>query len=263
MGSKTGLAMGGRVRHALLMLGLCLSLGSVAIPAIALAAPATATATAPSPSDPVVRDTLADVIDDGDIQTAFVEPPEPAPPTPPPAWLTDLFGWLMGDGNGFITGLGWVLVGLIVLGALYLTVPWVRDLFDAMIARFRKAKPDEEPGADLSWAPDASGARNLLAEADRLASEGRFDEAAHLLLGRSLEDIGNRRPGLIKPALTARAIAVMVELPGPARNAFARIAAIVERSLWARQALDQSAWQDARSAYEDFAFGAHWRGAAT
>lgn len=259
-GSKTGLALVGRVRRALLAVVLCLSLGSTAAPAAALVAPSPAAASATSSADPVVRDTLADVIDDGDIQTSFVEPPEPVPPTPPPAWLTDLFGWLMGDGNGIITGLGWVLVGLIVLGALYLTVPWVRDLFDAMIARFRKAKPEDEAGADLAWAPDEGGARNLLAEADRLASEGRFDEAAHLLLGRSLEDIGNRRPGLLKPALTARAIAVMAELPGPARNAFGRIAAIVERSLWARQALDQSAWQDARSAYEDFAFGAHWRG---
>jgi len=99
-----------------------------------------------------------------------------------------------------------------------------------------------------------------IAEADRLAAAGQFGEAVHLLLGRSLEDIASRRPGLLKPALTARAIAVMAELPDQARLAFGRIAVTVERSLWARQPIDQSAWHDARSAYEDFALGPHWRG---
>ena len=211
----------------------------------------------------VVKRARANAISDGDIQTNFVEPPPPKPrsSSPPPAWLRDLIRWMFGPGNGIVKGLGWLLVGLVVLGALYLTVPWVRDLVDSLLARFRKPKVEDE-GDDFEWRPDEGGARNLLAEADRLAAEGRYGEAAHLVLGRSLEDIASRRPGLLKPALTARAIALMTELPAPARAAFGQIAATVERSLWARQEIDLSSWQSARSAYEDFAFGAHWRGSA-
>ena len=85
---------------------------------------------------------------------------------------------------------------------------------------------------------------------------------AHLLLGRSLEDIASRRPGLLRPALTARAIAVDEDLPGGARGAFGRIVAVVEQALWARRAIDAGDWTDARASYEDFAFGPHWRRAA-
>ena len=218
-----------------------------------------ATASAYAASQTVDAALVKQVVRDGDIQTSFTEPPKPNP-TPTPQWLRDAVGWLFGEGNALVQALGWLLVALLVLGALYLTIPWVRDLVDSFLARFRRARDDQGEGDDFEWRPDAGGARNLLAEADRLAEQGRYGEAAHLVLGRSLEDIASRRPGLLKPALTARAIAIMGELPLPARNAFARIAAVVERSLWARQPIDLSAWQDARSAYEDFAFGAHWRG---
>jgi len=233
----------------------------IVTPVEAVVPPAASSAPATGPIDPQVRSKLSNIIADGDIQTRFTVPPPERPPSPPPEWLKNLFGWMLGDGNGVIKALGWLLVGLIVLGALYLTVPWVRDLFDALLARLRRPRVDDD-GDTIEWRPDESGARNLLAEADRLAADGQFEAAAHLLLGRSLEDIANRRPGLLKPALTARAIALMGELPAPARTAFGRIAATVERSLWARLPLDQSAWQDARAAYEDFAFGPHWRGAA-
>lgn len=237
-------------------------LGLAPLLMIAPATPAVASAPAAATGKAIDADLLEQVVRDGDIQTSFTEPPEPNP-TPTPQWLRDLVGWLFGDGNALVKGLGWLLVAAVVLGALYLTVPWVRDLVDSLIARFRRKRDDDGEGDDFDWQPDVSGARNLLAEADRLAEQGRYGEAAHLVLGRSLEDIASRRPGLLKPALTARAIAMMGELPSPASAAFGRIAAVVERSLWARQPIDQSAWQDARSAYEDFAFGAHWRGGVT
>ena len=198
--------------------------------------------------------------DDGDTQTSFTIPP-PQPQSqrqPPPKWLTDLFGWLGGSGSWFVTGLAWFGIAVVALGILYLAVPVVREFIDGFIGRGRKISLDDEPST--TWQPDQAGARNLLAEADALANSGRYAEAVHLLLGRSLEDIANRRPGLLKPALTARAIAVMGELPAQARTAFGQIAAAVERSLWARRDLALADWQSARASYEDFAFGNHWRG---
>jgi len=116
-----------------------------------------------------------------------------------------------------------------------------------------------EAGPDTSWRPDEAPARALLAEADVLAGQGRFSEAARLLLFRSLEDIEARRPELVRPALTSRDIAALAEIPERPRGAFTRIAALVERGLFARIDLGESDWGEARAAYEHFAFAGAWR----
>jgi hypothetical protein len=212
-------------------------------------------------ADPDVAKALTDLRADGGYQFDF---PEPDPPPETPEWmrglgqgLADLFGWLGGDGNLVVRGLAYLLIAIALLFVLYLTVPAVREWVDRILRSWRRPGVEEEerPG----WQPDAHASRNLLAEADALANAGRFGEAAHLLLGRSIEDIASRRPGLLKPALTARAIATVDDLPGAVRDAFARIAEAVERSLWARRAIGANDWQDARTAYEAFAFGPHWR----
>jgi hypothetical protein len=227
--------------------------GAVAKPAVVPAAPA---------ADPDVAKALTDLRADGGYQFDF---PEPDPPPETPEWmrglgqgLADFFNWLGGDGNLVVRGLAYLLIAVALLFVLYLTVPAVREWVDRFVRSWRGPggeEEDDQPG----WQPDANASRNLLAEADALADAGRFGEAAHLLLGRSIEDIASRRPGLLKPALTARAIATVDDLPGAARTAFARIAEAVERSLWARRAIGQPDWQDARTAYEAFAFGPHWR----
>lgn len=113
---------------------------------------------------------------------------------------------------------------------------------------------------DESWRPAEAPARQLLAEADGLAADGRFSEAAHLLLFRSIEDIDGRRPDLVRPALTSRDIAGLSGIPERPRGAFARIAMAVERSLFARRPLVEGDWRDCRAAYEEFAFAEGWRG---
>lgn len=195
---------------------------------------------------------------EGDIQTRFAE--APAPPEPPAwtQWLGDMFGWLAGDGNLYVKALAAVLVAALAIAILYMAAPVVRDTIDGWLGRKRDGAREDED----AWRPDDAAARDLLAEADALAAAGRYDDAAHLLLGRSLEDIASRRPGLLRPALTARAIAGLDGLPLAARDAFAAIANAVERSRWALRPLAQDDWTQAREAYRLFAFGAHWRGAA-
>jgi hypothetical protein len=182
------------------------------------------------------------------------------PPTPPnfktPEWLKAVSRWI-GEAATFLAPYAvwifWIGVGLAVLAVLYLVA---RDILGSRLP-FRRRKPQRVKPAD--WRPEALKARALLADADRLAGEGRFDEAAHLLLFRSIDDIDERRPRLLRPALTARDIAGLDQVPSPARNAFARITAIVERSLFGGEALDADAFADCRSAYEAFAFGEAWR----
>jgi hypothetical protein len=128
-----------------------------------------------------------------------------------------------------------------------------------MGARFpfrRRSLPSRPAPAD--WRPEAFKARALLEDADRLASEGRYDEAAHLLLLRGVEDIEDKRPRLIKPAFTARDIAGLEAVPPAARGAFGAIAAVVETSLFGGARLDAAAFARCRAAYEDFAFPKAW-----
>lgn len=232
--------------------------------ALALAMPVGALASQPGaaqvagPVDPEIADAVTALKDEGDYQFSI----KPAPVPPKPSWLSemlgDFFGWLGKGGLPMVKTLGWLLIAALVLFLLYLFVPVVRDAVDGAIARIRGRRGNAEDDGE-EWQPDQAAARNLLAEADALAAAGRFDEAVHLLLGRSLEDIQSRRPGLLKPALTARAIAAMRDLPDAARAAFAAIAEAVERSRWARRALAEPDWHQARASYESFAFGDHWR----
>jgi hypothetical protein len=185
----------------------------------------------------------------GDIQFAPVQPP--APPKIPD-WLAAFGDWLqhlLGP-LGKTLGVSWpvvekILIGLAAVGVLILLWALVRPL----IARLH----DRQPAAEPEWTPDRADAIALLDDADRLAAEGRFDEATHLLLRRSVGQISAARPDLLNPASTAREIAGIAALPAAARAAFAAIATRVERSRYALRPLTAADWQAARTAYADFA----------
>ena len=96
-------------------------------------------------------------------------------------------------------------------------------------------------------------------DADALAEQGRFGEAVHLILFRSIDDLAGRKPGSVRPALTSRDIAAMDAIPAPARSAFGHIADVVERSFFGGRPLGQVDFRDCRTAYERFAFAGGWR----
>lgn len=127
------------------------------------------------------------------------------------------------------------------------------------LPRWRRAAPAFEAADEEEWRPDFAPARSWLEEADALAAQGRFAEAIHHLLFRSIEDIARRRPHLVRPALTSRELAAADAVPNGARGLFARIAALVERSLFGGRAVGPSDWSDARAAYADFALPGAWR----
>jgi len=189
---------------------------------------------------------------DGDIQFAPVEIPE-IPPRDP-TWLDNLLRWLGEQLAPLGKFLGqswpvmrWVLLALLITLVLYLVV----RMIDPELLRRRKR--DDDDGAGQEWQPDQQAASALLADADRLASEGRFDEATHLLLQRSVTHIANARPDWVDPSSTARELAALPALSEAARGAFAIIAERVERSLFALRALNQADWEVARAAYAEFA----------
>ena len=186
-----------------------------------------------------------------DIQFAPLPPMQPPPP--PPDWLRQLGEWLreLFEPLGKALGVSWpvlekILLALALLGAAFLL--W-RLVIEPLLEMRRRPKAEAEP----EWVPVRAHAVALLADADRLAAEGRFGEAAHLLLQRSVHHIAEAQPDWLLPATTAREIASLPRLPERARNAFGVIAARVERSLFALRELDAGDWQAARAAYADFA----------
>jgi hypothetical protein len=195
---------------------------------------------------------------DGDLQFAPIEPPESAEP---PGWLKELIEFLgdlfspVGDAIsslGRVLGLSgqlltWILIGIGVAILGYLV--W------RLLAPLRLGGREQTQAAP-EWAPDAGEATALLEEADRLAAEGRFDEATHLLLKRSVGQIAAARPDWLEPSSTAREIAALPALPLAARGAFATIAERVERSLFALRSLGAEDWHAARAAYAEFALTA-------
>lgn len=202
------------------------------------------------------RDTARDwqaVHGDPSIQFAPVNVNVPPPETP---------GWMKAIGEvlkfifepiGKALGLSWpvlqwVLVGLVVLMVLYAVA---RFLEPALQGRLRR--PKVAAVADLGWIPDQGEALALLEDADRLAGEGKFDEATHLLLRRSVQHIAAARPAWVQKASTAREIAALGGLSDGARSTFGLIATRVERSLFALRILGVEDWLAAREAYARFA----------
>ena len=192
---------------------------------------------------------------DGDIQFAPVAVPEMTPRIP--GWferlLDDLFvvlaEWLAPLGKALGASwwwLQWVLLGAAVLFAGLLLV--------RLIAPVLGRQSDKAGGVEAgTWRPDAASTLALLDDADRLAAQGRFDEATRLLLQRSVGQIAAARPDWVEPSSTARELAALPALPDAARGAFGVIAERVERSLFALHALDRADWEAARAAYAEFA----------
>jgi hypothetical protein len=198
-------------------------------------------------------------------------PPVKAPP--PPHWLQAFFHWLGETLSPIGRALKW-------LGSLLPDAPYAKILLWTVIAiaaaallwalynrlrhgewriGLRRSADWREPEGDREWAPEEASARSWLEEADALAGQGRFAEAIHHLLFRSIEDIRRRRPAVVRPALTSRELAASNGIPGRARVLFAAIAGLVERSLFAGRQVDEGDWQDARGAYSDFALATAWR----
>ena len=193
----------------------------------------------------------------GDLQ---LERPEsrdidpPRQPKPPLQWLKAIFDFLESLGP-FLQFIFWAAIAAVAAGILYF-------LFgEAIRVRFGKSgglKPGHPDDMLPDIRPDADQARSLLEEADLLAQAGKFAEAVHLLLFRSINDIQQRLEGGVPRSLTAREIGGLGQLPEQAKRALSPIIMIVERSFFGDRDVDEPDWKTARGSYESFAFGEGW-----
>jgi hypothetical protein len=211
--------------------------------------------------------------DDSSIQFVLTRA---KPPPEPPAWLQALGRWLrevFGPVGRLLQWIGsfmpdapyarillWSVIALAALAVL--TMVWQRfrhGEWRLPRRRLRGLASAVDRVEEDDWSPQAAPVRAWLAEADALAAEGRFAEAIHLLLVRSIEDVARRRPQLVRPALTSRELAAAPGVPGSARALFARIAASVEASLFGARAVDAERWAAARADYTAFALPGAWK----
>ena len=183
-----------------------------------------------------------------DLQFDFTPYIAPAQ-RPPPHWFETL-GRLLKAAAPVLNIFFWAMVAAAVLLILYLIA---RELG---FVRWRPQRKKEF--AAFNYQPGAATARALLADADALAAEGRFAEAVHVLLQRSIDDMRTRRPRAIAASLTSRDIENLPALPEPVRPAFGAMSRLVELSLFAGQPVGQTDFVRARTAYEEFAFPGAW-----
>jgi len=210
---------------------------------------------APPPHDPAIPDAVARahaaLMKHSELQFDFPKFTAPEPP----AWLTWLVNHLkwLGPYMGYIT---WAIVISAVALILFLVARSLirRGFLLAGWLERTKEKAEAEP----EWRPAPEAARLLLSDADALAAQGRFAEAIHLILLRSIQEIGRHRPAVLKPALTRREISELRELPPAARAAFAYSARIVERAFFAGREVGAADYAECRAAYERFAFADVW-----
>lgn len=189
-----------------------------------------------------------------DIQFAPVEIPDVPPPEPTLFGrairaLFDFLGMILEPVAGLVSQFWWLFAALAALLLLY----GLLRVYGPLARRAGESGARQVAAGAPGWRPDERESLALLEDADRLAAQGRYDEATHLLLKRSVSQIAAARPDWVELSSTARELAALPALPDAARAAFNAVAERVERSLFALRSLDRADWEAARAAYAEFA----------
>lgn len=184
-------------------------------------------------------------------------------PTPPPeperveiGWLEDILRFIARILEPLGPILVYALYAAVILLIAFILFSIVRAIIDRraqMRALFNRDRPDDILQT-MDMRPDEGFAKNLLDEADRLASEGRFGEAIRRLLQSSIQDMQNRIQKRIGISLTAREIGHLGKMPDESRGALQRIIHLVEVNVFALKDVGEAEYKSARHDYTVFAF---------
>ena len=150
------------------------------------------------------------------------------------------------------TVLFWVAVAIAVGILLYFVISEIVRLNN--IERGPKQQDVVKPEIIPNYQPEVQAAKSLLGDVDELAAQGRYEEAIHTLLLRSISDIRANRPKAVPKAMTSREISHISILSELARQAFRNIGDRVERSYFGGRTLSKDDFERSRADYETFAF---------
>lgn len=183
---------------------------------------------------------------DEDYQFKLADPIPRKPPSAFEKWLGSVLEAIFKVLAPILEFAFYIGLGALVFGAIYLIGRAVYE------TRFAKPKTEkaEEPIIPL-YQPAEAQARILLDEIDRLAAEGRYGEAVHTLLFRSIQDIDRNRPNVVRRSLTAREIGGLSVLTVEARTAFSTIAGVSELAHFGGVSVNKAGFETARQAYAE------------
>ena len=134
----------------------------------------------------------------------------------------------------------------VVLAVVAATV--IASLVRGWGRRERTIAPEVEAGEPRPGASFA-GPR---AEAEALAAQGRYAEAVHVLLLRTIEVLAATRDRAVPDAWTSREIQREAPMPAAARSAFGVLVDTVEDGLFAGRPVDEPAWTRCRERFSAF-----------
>jgi len=180
----------------------CLLLAALLAAGLATA-PRPAAAQGPGYDDAQIQDSRDRVLGDSRYQTERPETaklPEIEPWTLPP-WLAEALFW------GLVAG--------VVAVVLFFLYGLLSDLLQNRDA-FRRNREDKAAGPARIETPAIERRQvdpRSLAEADRLAAEGRFSEAIHLLLLVAMDRLHRELGPRVAPAMTGREVLRLPALP--------------------------------------------------
>lgn len=143
------------------------------------------------------------------------------------------------------------LARLILIGALIAGTGFALYSVRDTLPRWPRAKVGKK-GASPTPVADVAQVRRMEAsadDADALAGEGRFAEAMHVLLLRSLVELRERIPALVTDALTSREILQRATLPGDGPLALSDLIDRVERVHFGRRPAAAEDYGACRTSY--------------
>lgn len=179
-------------------------------------------------------------------QYELAEPIQRRPASAFEKWLGRFFGGIFSFFAPLLEIIFWLGLGALALGAAYLIGRAVYE------TRFAKPALKEKDAPDVPlYQPAEAQARILLDEVDKLAAEGRYGEAVHTLLFRSIQDIDRNRPNVVRRSLTAREIGALSVLTAEAQTAFSTIAGVSELAHFGGVLVNKAGFETARQAYAE------------
>jgi len=212
-----------------------------------------------------IAEDLGRVYDRGDYQREIPSGLGATPQTPPgdqsdetprndpaaPDTAEDAGGSQTGtfSANPAIELLLWVLLGV---GALLLGVHLFKTI-SRMRWPFAGAETDEpSQSAERTGSSEGPVVRPL-SEIERLAAEGAFGDAVHMLLLHCFGELRRRFPHAREPALTSREVLSRASLAPKAQSGLATIVSAVEAGHFGGKAIDRTMYQNCLDGYRDIA----------